>query len=81
VVVPEEYLGDVIGDVNSRGGEVKNMQARGPAQVIEADLPLARLFGYATDLRSKSQGRGTYTMQFSRYAPVSDETSRRILGG
>ena len=81
VVVPEEYLGDVIGNVNSRGGEVKNMQARGPAQVIEADLPLARLFGYATDLRSKSQGRGTYTMQFSRYAPVSDETSRRILGG
>ena len=81
VVVPEEYLGDVIGDVNARGGEVNNMQARGPAQVIDAELPLARLFGYATDLRSKSQGRGTYTMQFSRYAPVSDDTSRRILGG
>ena len=80
IVVPEEYLGDVIGDVNSRGGEVNNMQARGPAQVVEAELPLARLFGYATDLRSASQGRGTYTMQFSRYAPVSNDTARRILG-
>ncbi len=80
IVVPEEYLGDVIGDVNSRGGEVNNMQARGPVQVVEAELPLARLFGYATDLRSASQGRGTYTMQFSKYAPVSDNTARRILG-
>ncbi len=67
VVVPEEYMGDVLGDLNARRGRVEGMEARAGAQVIEARVPLAEMFGYATDLRSKTQGRGTYTMQFSHY--------------
>ncbi|NLN41610.1 MAG: elongation factor G [Clostridiales bacterium] len=67
VTVPEEYMGDVMGDINSRRGRIEGMEARFGVQVITAYVPLAEMFGYATDLRSKSQGRGVYTMQLSHY--------------
>ena len=72
VVVPEEFMGDVIGDISSRRGKVLGMTSKGKAQVIEARVPLSRMFGYATDLRSRTQGRATYTMQFSRYEEVPE---------
>jgi len=73
VVTPEEYLGDVMGDLNSRRGRVEGLEPRGNAQAIRARVPLATMFGYATDLRSTTQGRATFTMQFDRYedAPQS----------
>jgi len=70
VVTPQEFMGDVIGDLNSRRGKILNMEGRGGAQVIEARVPLANMFGYATRLRSMTQGRATYTMQFGVYEPV-----------
>lgn len=70
VVTPEEYMGDVIGDLNSRRGKIHSMEKRASAQVIKAMVPLAEMFGYATDLRSKTQGRATYTMQFDHYEEV-----------
>lgn len=85
VVVPDEYMGDVIGDLNSRRGKVQRMQMRGKAQVIGALVPLSEMFGYATDLRSRTQGRATYTMQFSHYEEVpkniSDEIIAKVRGG
>ena len=77
VVVPEEYMGDVIGDLNSRRGKIEGMEPRGNVQVIRARVPLAEMFGYATDLRSLSQGRANYTMQFDRY----EEVPRSIASG
>ncbi|MCR4430492.1 MAG: elongation factor G [Tepidanaerobacteraceae bacterium] len=79
IVVPEEYMGDVIGDVNSRRGHIEGMEPRGGAQVIRGFVPLAEMFGYATDLRSKTQGRGTYTMQFSHYAEVPKNIAETII--
>ena len=79
VIAPEEFIGDVIGDVNSRRGEVREIARRGHTQVVRADVPLGAMFGYATDLRSATQGRGTYTMQFSRYAPVPEEVRSKLL--
>ncbi|MGI1691954.1 elongation factor G, partial [Thermoanaerobacter uzonensis] len=79
VVVPEEYMGDIIGDINSRRGRVEGMEARAGAQVIRAFVPLAEMFGYATDLRSKTQGRGTYTMQFHHYEEVPKNITDQIL--
>ncbi len=70
VVVPEAYLGDVIGDINARRGQIEGVNPRGVTQVINGFVPLSDMFGYATDLRSKTQGRGTYTMQFSHYAKI-----------
>jgi elongation factor G len=70
VVTPEEYMGDVMGDLNSRRGKIQSMEKRGNAQVIRAEVPLSEMFGYATDLRSKTQGRATYTMQFAHYEDV-----------
>jgi elongation factor G len=70
VVMPEEFMGDVIGDLNSRRGQMEGMEARGGTQVVRAFVPLATMFGYATDLRSMSQGRATYSMEFSHYAEV-----------
>ena len=67
VVTPEDYMGDVIGDLNSRRGQVGGMEQRGNSQVIRAQVPLSEMFGYATDLRSRTQGRATYTMQFDCY--------------
>jgi elongation factor G len=84
VVMPEEYMGDVIGDLNSRRGKVQSMDARGAGQVVKAMVPLANMFGYATELRSRTQGRATYTMQFDHYEPVpssvSDELTARAVG-
>jgi len=71
VLVPESFMGDVIGDLNSRHGRVEQIEPRGPIQVIKAIAPLSRMFGYSTKLRSISQGRGTFTMVFSHYDPVS----------
>jgi elongation factor G len=70
VVTPEEYLGDVMGNLNSRRGRVENLEPRGNAQVVQAHVPLSEMFGYATDLRSTTQGRATFTMQFDRYEEV-----------
>jgi elongation factor G len=79
VVTPEEYMGDVIGDLNSRRGKIQAMNPRAAAQVIEALVPLAEMFGYATDLRSKTQGRATYTMQFAHYAQVPGSIAETIV--
>ncbi len=79
VVVPDEYMGDVIGDLNSRRGKIQGMEQRGTAQVIRAMVPLSEMFGYATDLRSATQGRATYTMQFSHYEEVPRNLSEEII--
>jgi elongation factor G len=78
VVTPEEYMGDVIGDLNSRRGRVEGMEPRGNAQVVTARVPLAQMFGYATDVRSLSQGRATYTMQFLHYEEVPKSIAETI---
>ena len=84
VVTPENYMGDVVGDLNSRRGRVGQMEARGGNQVVSAQVPLSEMFGYATDLRSRTQGRATYTMQFDSYqqtpGSVQEEITRRIHG-
>ncbi|OIQ10127.1 elongation factor G [Moorella thermoacetica] len=79
VVVPDEYMGDVIGDLNSRRGRVEGMEPRAGAQVIRAHVPLAEMFGYATDLRSRTQGRGTYVMQFDHYEEVPKNIAEEII--
>jgi len=85
VIVPEDYMGDVIGDINSRRGKIQGMKARGSAQVITAEVPLAEMFGYATDLRSKTQGRAVFTMQFAHYdmvpKPIADQIIAKVQGG
>jgi elongation factor G len=80
VVTPEEFMGDVIGDLNRRRGHVKGMEQRGNAQVVSADVPLATMFGYSTDLRSGTQGRATYTMQFDRYEEVPANIAEKVVG-
>lgn len=79
VTTPEEYMGDVIGDLNSRRGQVQGMEPRANAQVVKALVPLSEMFGYATDLRSKTQGRATYSMQFSHYEPAPKSVLDEIL--
>ncbi len=79
VVTPEEFMGDVIGDLNRRRGRIEGMEPRGNAQVVRAFVPLAEMFGYATDLRSQTQGRATYTMQFERYDEVPASVSEEIV--
>ena len=79
VVSPEEYMGDVIGDISSRRGKIQNIERRGNAQVIKSHAPLSEMFGYATDLRSKTQGRATFTMQFSQYEEVPKGVSEGII--
>jgi elongation factor G len=82
VVVPEEFLGDIIGQLNSRRGEILGMEVRpGNAQAVKAMVPLAEMFGYATDLRSATQGRGVFTMEFDHYARVSENVAREIING
>src|ERR1700761_2253336 len=81
VVTPEEFMGDVIGNLNRRRGHVAGMEQRGNAQVINAYVPLAQMFGYATDLRSTTQGRATYTMQFERYEEVPPNIAEKVVGG
>jgi elongation factor G len=79
VVTPEEYLGDVMGDLNSRRGHIEHLEPRGNAQAIRARVPLATMFGYATDLRSTTQGRATFTMQFDRYEEVPQSIAGEIV--
>jgi elongation factor G len=79
VVTPEDYMGDVIGDLNSRRGRMEGMQQRGNSQVIPAQVPLSEMFGYATDLRSRTQGRATYTMQFHSYQQVPESIAQEIV--
>lgn len=79
VVVNDEYMGDVIGDINSRRGRIEEMTPRGGVQVISAFVPLSEMFGYATDLRSRTQGRGIYTMQFDHYAQMPDNIAEGII--
>jgi elongation factor G len=79
VVTPEDYMGDVIGNLSSRRGRVEGMEQRGNSQVIRAQVPLAEMFGYATDLRSRTQGRATYSMQFNSYQEVPDSVSKEIV--
>jgi elongation factor G len=81
VVTPEEFMGDVIGDLNRRRGQVNGMEQRGNAQVVTGHVPLAEMFGYATDLRSTTQGRATYTMQFNRYEEVPANIAEKIISG
>ena len=79
VVMPEEYLGDIMGDITSRRGRVEGMEARGNAQVVSASVPLSEMFGYATSLRSATQGRGTYSMVFDHYEEVPKSISEEII--
>ncbi len=81
VVVPEEFLGDVLGNLNARRAEIQSVEPRGNAQAIRAIVPLAEMFGYATDLRSMTQGRGTFTMEFSHYARVSEAEAEAVIRG
>ncbi len=78
-VVPEEYMGDVMGDLSGRRGRIQGIDERGGAKVVNAHVPLANMFGYATDLRSKTQGRGTYTMHFSRYERVPQSIADGVI--
>ena len=78
VVSPEEYLGSVIGDINSRRGQIMGTDTRGNAQVVNAMVPLANMFGYVNQLRSMSQGRANYTMQFDHYAQVPQAVAEEV---
>jgi len=80
VVMPDEYMGDVIGNLTSRRCRIEGTDSRGNAQVVDAICPLSEMFGYATDLRSRTQGRGTFTMQFDHYEQVSEAVAKKILG-
>jgi elongation factor G len=80
VITPEDYLGDVMGNLNSRRGRVDGMEPRGNAQVIRGHVPLSEMFGYATDVRSMTQGRATYTMQFERYDEVPANIAEKVVG-
>ena len=79
VVTPEEYMGDVIGDLNKRRGNVSAMEERGGARVIKAKAPLAEMFGYVTVLRSITSGRASSTMEFSHFSPLSDNMAKEII--
>jgi elongation factor G len=79
VVVPEEYMGDVIGDLNSRRGRIEGMELRGTTQIIKSSVPLSEMFGYATELRSRTQGRGSFTMHFGKYEEVPGGLAEEIV--
>ncbi|QUH28952.1 elongation factor G [Vallitalea guaymasensis] len=81
VSVPEDYMGDVIGDINSRRGRIEGMEPRNGVQQIHGFVPLSEMFGYATDLRSKTQGRGTYVMQFDHFEPLPKSIQEKIIAG
>jgi elongation factor G len=84
VTVPEDFMGDVIGDLNSRRGKIQSMEDRSSSKVVTAQVPLAEMFGYSTDLRSATQGRATYSMQFALYEQVpgsiADEIAAKVKG-
>ena len=79
VTTPEDYLGDVMGNLNSRRGRIESMNPLGNAQIIKASVPLSEMFGYATDLRSMTQGRADFTMQFDRYEEVPQSIASEII--
>ena len=80
IIVPEQYTGDVMGNVSSRRGRVDGMESRGPDQIIHAYVPLSEMFGYTTDLRSRTQGRGMFTMQFDHYEEVPKSVAEKVIG-
>jgi elongation factor G len=80
VVTPDDYFGDVLGDINARRGQVQGIDQRGTTRVIRAMVPLAETFGYATDMRSNTQGRATYSMEFDHYAQVPGNVAEEIQG-
>ena len=79
VTMPEEYMGDVIGDMNSRRGRIEGMDDLGGGKIVRGYVPLSEMFGYSTDLRSKTQGRGNYSMFFEKYEPVPKSVQEKIL--
>jgi elongation factor G len=79
VSVPEDYMGDVIGDINSRRGRIEGMDDIGGGKMIRSFVPLSEMFGYSTDLRSRTQGRGNYSMFFEKYEPVPKSVQEKIL--
>lgn len=79
IVIPEEYMGDIMGDITSRRGRVEGMEARGNAQVVAAMVPLAEMFGYATSLRSNTQGRGQFAMVFDHYEEVPKSIAEEVI--
>ena len=81
VIVPEDYLGDVMGDLYGRRGQITNMETRNGTAEINADVPLSEMFGYATNLRGRSQGRGQFSMEPSHYAEVPKSIAEKIIAG
>jgi elongation factor G len=81
VTVPEEYMGDVMGDINARRGQITGMETRSGATQIDSQVPLSTMFGYATDLRSKTQGRGNYAMEPSHYVELPKSLQQEIITG
>jgi elongation factor G len=81
VITPEQFMGDVIGNLSSKRGQIKEMRDRSGVKVVDAEVPLAEMFGYATDLRSMTQGRASYTMEFSHYAEVPPNKAQEIIEG
>jgi elongation factor G len=79
VIVPEEYLGDVMSDLNSKRAKINGVESRQNVQVVKAQVPLAEMFGYSTDLRSATQGRATFTMQFAAYDRVPDNLANAVI--
>ena len=79
VTVPEDYMGDIIGDLNSRRGQIQGMEARGNAQIVRAFVPLSEMFGYATDMRSMTQGRASYSMFFDHYSQVPNNLAQQLM--
>jgi elongation factor G len=79
VVTPEEYMGDVIGDLSGRRGRIEHMEQRGSDRIVKSQVPLAEMFGYATELRSRTQGRATYTMQFNSYQEVPQSIADEVI--
>ena len=80
VIVPEQYMGDVIGDISSRRGRIEGMEARMGDQTIHSFVPLSEMFGYATDLRSRTQGRGMFSMEFDHYEEVPKSVAEKVVG-
>ena len=79
-IVPDQYLGDVVGDINARRGRIDNIETRLGEQSVHCFVPLSEMFGYATDLRSRTQGRGMYTMQFDHYEEVPRSVAEKVVG-
>src|SRR5439155_2333435 len=79
IVVPDEYMGPVVGDINSRRGRIEGLELRGTTQIIKAMVPLSDMFGYATDIRSRTQGRGSFTMHFGKYEEVPTALAEEII--